>query len=967
MGSPLSGLIAEAVMQRLERLVFSSYPPKFWARYVDDTFVIIKRSDVQDFKALLNSIFPDIQFAMEEEADNRLPFLDVQVTKLADGNIKTTVYRKAANTRRILHFRSNHPVGHKRSCVRTLFQRAQTHCSDDDDRKKEVKYLRALFEANGYPKSFIRKCLRKSHSGRSNEEKPKFWLSIPYVKNVSEATSRILKPFGIGVAHKPAPTIRQQIMRPKDPLPVTEQSAVVYSIPCQDCDARYVGETGKRLGTRLHEHQLAINRKDKLSLVYGHTLERNHCFAFEKASVIGRANDKMARLMLESWSSTGTLNRAIDLHPAYQALRARLESVQAGPMARMSRATRGRPPTLAERGEGADRMSRDRRGTPSHGRTREAGNTTPEKQRPISPPSDEGEANEHANAAATTVLCSTTESRSLVIKDPWYTESGNYTCCYTSSNWTGNANCSSSYIVFADKTELPPNLLRDTLPQPGGTPIFKGITYWQPAMLLSFRPANFFKRTNFSCLYFIRTTTRIPKIEWFFLHSNRELSVIPSHDPLNQHKISTEELSCPPELLDGLQGIYEEDAFYGIRNRCFRSVLTLNYRALGQDGEYVCQVTAQEGVEDADRTEVIVRGKTAYIHKNTISRRLKFDTVREELFACVRGSRFQLSFLEVLRCEHTSRYAPAIKLLLAAACACGIPTSIVVLLICFHKRGELNRQVLKKMRIRASGGASSANAAIREEDGTAGDRTRPKQVFPTGLRLPLLRPLHQLSLHERINRLADLVFLPARRLQIGNLLYGGCHSRIYRGSVSTVRFVDDASAPDNRISHGDLAARNVILAGDFTAKLCDFGLVRSYDDSPKKVSLDRLPIRWSAPELLANPPIWHPKSDVWSFGVLLWEIFSLGSTPYPTCATEEAVADRVLSGWRLTAPTFVPRQLESLFSHLLSSCWGAVGQPDSRPPFSELLLFLRQLLVLLKLPPARASNVATLANVQTTV
>ncbi|KAL7054587.1 hypothetical protein AAHC03_025918 [Spirometra sp. Aus1] len=479
---------------------------------------------------------------------------------------------------------------------------------------------------------------------------------------------------------------------------------------------------------------------------------------------------------------------------------------------------------------------------------------------------------------------------------------------------------------------------------------------------------------------------------------------------------------------------------------------------------------------DADRTEVIVRGKTAYIHKNTISRRLKFDTVREELFACVRGSRFQLSFLEVLRCEHTSRYAPAIKLLLAAACACGIPTSIVVLLICFHKRGELNRQVLKKMRIRASGGASSATAAIREEDGTAGDRTRPKQVFPTGLRLPLLRPLHQLSLHERINRLADLVFLPARRLQIGNLLYGGCHSRIYRGSVSTVRFVDDASAPDNRvvlktlpgrtcsaytldqfaneavllnrvgrhpnivqmlgmvkqsrleglplivleyvdgpnlldylrsmladtgssvsgstisllhydlvgrlfradlfsiavdvanamahltslrISHGDLAARNVILAGDFTAKLCDFGLARSYDDSPKKVSLDRLPIRWSAPELLANPPIWHPKSDVWSFGVLLWEIFSLGSTPYPNCATEEAVADRVLSGWRLTAPTFVPRQLESLFSHLLSSCWGAVGQPDSRPPFSELLLFLRQLLVLLKLPPARASNVAS--------
>nr|VZI46566.1 unnamed protein product [Spirometra erinaceieuropaei] len=608
-------------------------------------------------------------------------------------------------------------------------------------------------------------------------------------------------------------------------------------------------------------------------------------------------------------------------------------------------------------------------------------------------------------------LFNTSESRSLVIKDPWYTESGNYTCCYTSSNWTGNANCSSSYIVFADKTELPPNLLRDTLPQPGGTPIFKGITYWQPAMLLSFRPANFFKRTNFSCLYFIRTTTRIPKIEWFFLHSNSELS----------HKISTEELSCPPELLDGLQGIYEEDAFYGIRNRCFRSVLTLNYRALGQDGDLgegevstcvsdtleaahnlsrrdlanrlnACPknalllswlssntVCTGESVElncawpgwqeistdylrmyslsdfqtdaqlvdwvrniadqdpggnlssgvllfDADRTEVIVRGKTAYIHKNTISRRLKFDIVREELFACVRGSRFQLSFLEVLRCEHTSRYGR---------------TCSAYTLDQFANEAVLLNRV-------------GHHPNIVQMLGMV------KQSRLEGLPLIVLEYVDGPNLLDYLRSMLADTESSVSGSTI-SLLHYDLVGRLFRADLFSIA-VDVANAMAHltslRISHGDLAARNVILAGDFTAKLCDFGLARSYDDSPKKVSLDRLPIRWSAPELLANPPVWHPKSDVWSFGVLLWEIFSLGSTPYPTCATEEAVADRVLSGWRLTAPTFVPRQLESLFSHLLSSCWGAVGQPDSRPPFSELLLFLRQLLVLLKLPPARASNVA---------
>ncbi|BHF82371.1 hypothetical protein SprV_0802550800 [Sparganum proliferum] len=75
-------------------------------------------------------------------------------------------------------------------------------------------------------------------------------------------------------------------------------------------------------------------------MVYGHVKQQNHNFAFEKARVIGRANDKMARLMLESWSSTGTLRRAIDLHPAYQTLRTRLESVRTGPSGQSSKVTR---------------------------------------------------------------------------------------------------------------------------------------------------------------------------------------------------------------------------------------------------------------------------------------------------------------------------------------------------------------------------------------------------------------------------------------------------------------------------------------------------------------------------------------------------------------------------------------------------------------------------------------------------
>nr|VZI03821.1 unnamed protein product [Spirometra erinaceieuropaei] len=79
MGSPLSSLIAEAVLQRLEALAFDHYRPRLWVRYVDDTFVIINRDKIGEFTQHLNSIFPDIQFTMEEEKDCQLPFLDVLV------------------------------------------------------------------------------------------------------------------------------------------------------------------------------------------------------------------------------------------------------------------------------------------------------------------------------------------------------------------------------------------------------------------------------------------------------------------------------------------------------------------------------------------------------------------------------------------------------------------------------------------------------------------------------------------------------------------------------------------------------------------------------------------------------------------------------------------------------------------------------------------------------------------------
>ncbi|BHF59817.1 hypothetical protein SprV_0100277800 [Sparganum proliferum] len=81
MGSPISGYLAEAVLQELETRVFQTYKPKFWMRYVDDTFVILHRDAKDNFKRELDSVFPQIQFTMEEETNGVLSFLDVQIER----------------------------------------------------------------------------------------------------------------------------------------------------------------------------------------------------------------------------------------------------------------------------------------------------------------------------------------------------------------------------------------------------------------------------------------------------------------------------------------------------------------------------------------------------------------------------------------------------------------------------------------------------------------------------------------------------------------------------------------------------------------------------------------------------------------------------------------------------------------------------------------------------------------------
>ncbi|BHF80266.1 hypothetical protein SprV_0702339000 [Sparganum proliferum] len=218
-----------APLQELEKIAFIQHEPVFWRRYADDTFVIVKKDMLQHFHSLLNAVFPDIKFTREEEQEQQLPFLDVLVRRNLNGELEMTVYRKATSTQQLLSFHSNHPVTYKRSCVKTLFKRVQTHCSKPEDRAREARYLRDQFVQNGYQRAFISRRLRGRHEITRTSTPPTIWHSLSYIKDASEATERIAAELGVGIAHRLKATMHNRVMKIKDRLKPEEQSGVVWT------------------------------------------------------------------------------------------------------------------------------------------------------------------------------------------------------------------------------------------------------------------------------------------------------------------------------------------------------------------------------------------------------------------------------------------------------------------------------------------------------------------------------------------------------------------------------------------------------------------------------------------------------------------------------------------------------------------------------------------------------------------
>ena len=325
MGSPLGPSFANIFMCHLEEMFLEMCPPTFkpifYRRYVDDTFVIFKEQDhATQFLQFVNSLHSNIEFTLESEVDESLPFLDVRVRR--DGQFfSTEVFRKKTFSGQGINFYSFTSYNFKLNCCKTLINRAYKICSNWTLFNQEVNFLRAFFKNNGYPlgifSNIIRQFLNDIFIPKLNlptVPKLKMYFSFPYMgentaffkKELKRILSRNYTFVDFNFIFNNPRTI-DSLFRFKDEIPKSMRAGVIYFYSCPKCPlGTYVGSTERMIKVRIDGHRGVSHRTGnplttkEFSSIRNHSVQCKANILVDDFKILGQHNEKEALLVSES-------------------------------------------------------------------------------------------------------------------------------------------------------------------------------------------------------------------------------------------------------------------------------------------------------------------------------------------------------------------------------------------------------------------------------------------------------------------------------------------------------------------------------------------------------------------------------------------------------------------------------------------------------------------------------------------
>nr|XP_005993539.1 PREDICTED: protein-tyrosine kinase 6 [Latimeria chalumnae] len=189
---------------------------------------------------------------------------------------------------------------------------------------------------------------------------------------------------------------------------------------------------------------------------------------------------------------------------------------------------------------------------------------------------------------------------------------------------------------------------------------------------------------------------------------------------------------------------------------------------------------------------------------------------------------------------------------------------------------------------------------------------------------------------DQFGRSAGEGYIPSNYLAKGETVEAQPNNGPEGNQLNIVQLVDMATQvadgmiylEERNFIHRDLAARNILVGDNHICKIADFGLARTIKEDIYLSQSNQIPYKWTAPEAISHGRF-SVKSDVWSFGVLLYEVVTYGGVPYPGMQASE-VFRQVSRGYQMPRPTACPTKVYDI----MKTCWRK--NPEERPAFKKL-------------------------------
>ena len=313
MGSVVSPIAAQYVMDDFSDVCLPTLPFQmpFIKKYVDDIICAVPRDSVDSTLVAFNNVHQRLQFTIERETNNAVPFLDTSVVR--DGRIiRTDWYTKPTASGRYINYHSYHTTKMKINVILNMRNRI-LQVSHPMYKLNNLKKLFDIMRQNSFPTALLNKLLYSTPASVPRGSRPPVptadeghvpstihYRTLPYEEFLTYRLISTLNGVpGLKIALKNNITVRNLFTPLKDKTPLLLQSNVVYSIPCNDCNEVYIGQTSRTLKARITSHKSDTRTKKATCQLSRHSNDRKHTMNFEEVKILDTEKNFKKRTFLE--------------------------------------------------------------------------------------------------------------------------------------------------------------------------------------------------------------------------------------------------------------------------------------------------------------------------------------------------------------------------------------------------------------------------------------------------------------------------------------------------------------------------------------------------------------------------------------------------------------------------------------------------------------------------------------------